>query len=93
MKIKSPYKNIYDVLKLNQFIVLATVIGAVLTSIVSVVMVIKLHRESINNAFVVNGDGNVIPLKMVSQLENFEVEALSHLHLFHQYFYGIDASN
>lgn len=90
---KLPYKNIYDVLKLNRFIVLATVIGAVITCMVSVLMVIKLHRESVDNAFVVNGDGNVIPLKMVAQLENLEVEAKAHLELFHSYFYGIDASN
>lgn len=90
---KTPYKNIYDVLKLNRFIVLATVIGAVLTCMVSVLMVIKLHRESMDNAFVVNGDGSVIPLKMVSQLENLEVEAKAHLELFHRYFYGIDAGN
>ncbi|WP_067028844.1 conjugal transfer protein TraK [Allomuricauda sp. CP2A] len=90
---KTPYKNIYDVLKLNRFIVLATIIGAVLTCIVSVLMVIKLHRESMDNAFVVNGDGSVIPLQMVSQLENLEVEAKAHLELFHGYFYGIDASN
>src|SRR6056297_3354074 len=90
---KTPYKNIYDVLKLNRFIVLAMIIGAVLTCMVSVLMVIKLHRESMNNAFVVNGDGSVIPLKMVSQLENLEVEAKAHLELFHGYFYGIDASN
>lgn len=90
---KTPYKNIFDVLKLNRFIVLGTIIGAVLTCIVSVLMVIKLHRESMDNAFVVNGDGSVIPLKMVSQLENLEVEAKAHLELFHGYFYGIDASN
>jgi len=90
---KTPYKNIYDVLKLNRFIVLAMIIGAVLTCMVSVLMVIKLHRESMDNAFVVNGDGSVIPLKMVSQLENLEVEAKAHLELFHAYFYGIDASN
>lgn len=90
---KLPYKNIYDVLRLNRFIVLVTVIGAVLTCMVSVLMVIKLHRESMDSAFVVNGNGNVIPLKMVSQLENLEVEAKAHLELFHSYFYGIDANN
>ncbi|MDC6406298.1 MULTISPECIES: conjugal transfer protein TraK [Flavobacteriaceae] len=90
---KTPFKNIYNILKLNRFIVLVTVIGAVLTCMVSVLMVIGLHRESMDNAFVVNGDGSVIPLKMVSQLENLEVEAKAHLELFHRYFYGIDASN
>ena len=41
----------------------------------------------------VNTDGHVIPLKLVSQKENLEVEAKAHLELFHTYFYNIDASN
>lgn len=90
---KTPFKNIYDVLKLNRFIVLIVVVGAVLTSIVSILMVVKLHKEAVNNAFVVNGDGSVIPLKLVSQRENLKVEALAHLELFHRYFYNLDASN
>lgn len=90
---KTPYKNIYSILKLNRFIVLSVIIGAVITCIVSIVMVIKLHKESVNNAFVVNTNGSVIPLKMVSQRENLNVETLAHLELFHTYFYSIDASN
>jgi len=90
---KTPYKNIYDILRLNRFIVLTVVIGAVLTCIVSVLMVIKLHKETVGSAFVVNSDGSVIPLKLVSQRENLNVEALAHLELFHTYFYNIDASN
>lgn len=90
---KTPYKNIHSILKLNRFIVLSVIIGAVLTCIVSIVMVIKLHKESVNNAFVVNTNGSVIPLKMVSQRENLNVETLAHLELFHIYFYNIDASN
>ena len=90
---KTPYKNIYSILKLNRFIVLSVIIGAVITCIVSIVMVIKLHKESVNNAFVVNTNGSVIPLKMVSQRENLNVETLAHLELFHTYFYNIDASN
>lgn len=90
---KIPYKNIYDVLRTNRFIVLSVVIGAVLTCMVSVFMVIKLHQESQNTAFVVNGDGSVIPLKLVSQRENIQVEALAHLELFHRYFYNINANN
>ena len=93
MKAKTPYKNIYSVLKLNRFIVLTVVIGAVATCIISVLLVIKLHQETVNTAFVVNTNGSVIPLKLVSQQENLEVEALAHLELFHTYFYHIDASN
>ena len=90
---KTPYKNIYNILKLNRFIVLAVVIAAAITCIVSVVLVVKLHKETVNNAFVVNTNGSVIPLKLVSQQENLGVEALAHLDLFHTYFYNIDASN
>lgn len=90
---KTPYKNIYSILKLNRFIVLSVIVGALITCIVSIVMVIKLHKESVNNAFVVNTNGSVIPLKMVSQRENLNVETLAHLELFHTYFYNIDASN
>lgn len=90
---KTPYKNIYNVLKLNRFIVLTVIIGAVITSIVSVILVVKLYNETVNNAFVVNTDGSAIPIKLVSQQENLEVEVLAHLELFHTYFYHIDASN
>ena len=90
---KTPYKNIYTVLRLNRFIVLAVIVGAVITSTVSVLLVFKLHQQEINSAFVVNTDGSIIPLKLVSSQENLEVEALAHLELFHSYFYHIDASN
>ena len=90
---KIPYKNIYTVLKLNRFIVLAVVTGALITSTASVVLVFKLHQQAMENAFVVNTDGSVIPLKLVAQQENFEVEALAHLERFHTCFYHIDASN
>ena len=90
---KTPYKNIYNILKQNRFIVLSVIVGTSLTSIFSVLMVIRLHKESVDNAFVVNTDGNVIPLKLVAQRENLEVEILAHLELFHTYFYDINASN
>lgn len=90
---KTPYKNIYAVLKLNRFIVLAVVICASLTSTFSIWMVFNTNRTALNSAFAINTDGSIIPLKLVSQKENFGVEALAHLELFHNYFYNIDASN
>ena len=90
---KIPYQNIYKVLRTNRFIVLTSVICSAVVCIISVLMVIKLHRESQNNAFVINGDGSVIPLKVVKQRENLKVEALAHLELFHRYFYGLNANN
>ncbi|MEJ4089230.1 conjugal transfer protein TraK [Galbibacter orientalis] len=88
-----PYKNIFDVLRTNRFIVLATVGCAALVCIVAIVMTIKMHKASQNNAFVVSDQGDVIPLKVVHQRENFRVEALSHLELFHRYFYNINANS
>src|SRR5690606_20159221 len=90
---KTPYKNIYNLLNQNRFIVWSLVIGTTVTCVVAILSVLKLHGDTMDNAFMVNTDGNVIPLKLVSQRENMGVEALSHLELFHTYFYNIDASN
>lgn len=90
---KTPYKNIYNVLKLNRFIVVSVIVCALLSSSLSVWMVFITNENALNNAFAINTDGSIIPLKLVSQKENFKVEALAHLELFHNYFYNIDASN
>ena len=90
---KTPYKNIYAVLKTNRFIVLAVVICSLLSSCFAVWMVFNINKKTLNNAFAINTDGSIIPLKLVTQKENFKVEALAHLQLFHNYFYNIDASN
>src|SRR5690554_4388876 len=90
---KTPYKNIYTVLKTNRFIVIAIVAFSFLSTAISVWSVFNINNKALNNAFAINTDGSVIPLKWVAQKENFKVEALAHLELFHLYFYGIDASN
>lgn len=90
---KTPYKNIYTVLKTNRFIVITVVICATLSSFFSAWMAYNINNKALNSAFAVNTDGSVIPLKLVTQKENFRVEALSHLDLFHTYFNNIDASN
>lgn len=90
---KTPYKDIYKILKLNRFIVLAVVFCALLSSVFSVWMVFHINKKALNSAFAINTDGSIIPLKLVTQKENFKVEALAHLNLFHNYFYNIDASN
>ena len=89
----TPYKDIYDVLKINRFIVLTVVAASLVTCVIAVFTVYRFNKTMLNSAFAVNTDGSVIPLKLVSQKENIEVEALSHLDLFHNYFYGIDESN
>lgn len=90
---KLAYKNIYDILKLNRYVTITVTITALLSSAFSGVLVYTMYQEAMASAFAVNTDGSVIPLKVVSQKENLQVEALSHLALFHEYFYGIDASN
>ncbi|AVR46592.1 conjugal transfer protein TraK [Christiangramia fulva] len=90
---KTPYQNIYSVLKLNRFVIIAVVICAFSSSIFSGWIAFSINKKALNSAFAVNTNGEVIPLKLVSQKENFKVEALAHLELFHNYFYNIDASN
>lgn len=90
---KTPYKNIYQVLKINRFIVLTTVGGAMVSTLLFGWMVYDINHTALNSSFAVNTDGSIIPLKWVAQKENLQVEALAHLELFHTYFYNIDASN
>lgn len=90
---KTPYVAIYSILKLNRFIVLAVVILCLLTSSFSLWTVIRFNKTMLNSTFAVNTDGAIIPLHLVSEKENLEVEALAHLNLFHTYFYGLDDSN
>lgn len=90
---KTPYKNIYSVLKINRIIVVTVVVAAFLSSAFSLWSVFDMNQKMLNSMFAVNTDGSIIPLKLTGQRENFEVEALAHLELFHQYFYGIDTSN
>ncbi len=92
-RVLTPYRNIYSILKLNRFIVLAVVCVSFMTSSISLWTVFRFNRTMLNSTFAVNTDGSVLPLKLVSEKENMEVEALSHLDLFHNYFYGIDESN
>ncbi len=90
---KTPYTNIYKILKLNRFIVLAVIVFAFLSSSFSIWIAFTTNQKALNSAFAINTDGSIIPLKLVTQKENFRVEALAHLELFHRYFYNIDAGN
>ncbi|WP_285655531.1 conjugal transfer protein TraK [Allomuricauda sp. NBRC 101325] len=90
---KTPFKNIVQVLRLNRWVVLSVVMVSGLVSMVSIFLVAKMHRESLDHAFVVNGEGEVIPIAWEHQRQNLEVEALAHLERFHQWFYGVDAGS
>ena len=90
---KTAYKNIYSVLRINRLIVLSVVLVAFLSSSFALWSVFNMNSKMLNSMFAVNTDGSIIPLELTDARENLEVEALSHLNLFHQYFYGLDASN
>ncbi|MFT0714677.1 conjugal transfer protein TraK [Flagellimonas lutimaris] len=90
---KTPFKNIQYHLRLNRWVVLSVISTSGLVSILSLVMVFQMHRDVLDHAFVVNGQGEVIPLTWAEQQENREVEALAHLEQFHHWFYGVDAGS
>lgn len=90
---KTPYSNIYAVLKTNRFIVYSCVVSTTLCVLFSGWMVYSSYQKFASSAFAISTTGEVIPLRLTTEREHLEVEALAHLELFHRYFYNIDASN
>lgn len=90
---KKTYRNITDILRLNRFIVLTVVSLALISSGLSLGMLYRFHERMLNSAFAVHTDGSVLPLKLVDQRENREVEARAHIDRFHRLFYGLEAAN
>ncbi len=73
IRMKTPYKNIYNVLKLNRFIVLAVVVCALLwPAHFRFGWYSTTNQKALNSAFAINTDGSIIPLKLVTQKENFQ---------------------
>jgi len=90
---KNTYKNITDILRLNRFIVLAVVSLCLLSSGLSLGLLYHYQEKLLNSAFAIQSDGSVLPLELVDERENREVEALAHIDRFHRLFYGIDGTN
>lgn len=90
---KSTYMNITDILRLNRLIVLAVVMGCLLSSVLSLGLLYHYQEKFLNSAFAIQSDGSILQLKLVDQKENREVEALAHIDRFHRLFYGIDGTN
>ncbi len=90
---KTPYRDIYTVLRLNRFIVIIVCSLALLSVLYFGFLIFKMQRELLGHAFAVRTDGSILPLELVEEEENLEIEALAHLRIFHQYFYDIDPSN
>lgn len=89
---KFSYQNIHTLFRINRIIVISVVIMAFASSGFSGWMAYYIHKESLENAFAIDSQGEVLPLKWEAQQNQMEVEALAHLERFHQVFYGIDAS-
>ncbi|MDT0677918.1 conjugal transfer protein TraK [Autumnicola musiva] len=85
----SPYRNIFQVLKLNRLVSISVSIGAFCACMFSGFLVYKMHRDAVEHAFAINTRGEVIPLSWQLRRDNLKVEALAHLELFHRYFYGL----
>ncbi len=90
---KTPYSNIYAVLKTNRFIVYSCVVSTTLCVLFSGWMVYSSYQKFASSAFAISTTGEVIPLRLTTEREHLEDEAQAHLDLFHRYFYNIDASN
>ncbi|WP_268225169.1 conjugal transfer protein TraK [Sinomicrobium oceani] len=90
---KTPYKNISQVLRNNRFVVITVVVMAFTATVICSWFTYSIHQKSLNSAFVVSTDGSVIPLKLVSQRENLKIEAQAHLDNFHRYFYDLSSTN
>ncbi|MFD2586073.1 conjugal transfer protein TraK [Croceitalea marina] len=89
---KFSYQNIHTLFRINRVIVISVAVMALLSSGFSGWMAYHIHKESLQNAFAIDSQGEVLPLKWEDQHQQLEVEALAHLERFHQVFYGIDAS-
>jgi len=89
---KFSYQNIHSLFRINRLIVWSVVLLAFGSSAFSGWMVYKIHKESLQNAFVINTEGEVKPLNWEDREQHVSVEALAHLERFHQLFYGMDAS-
>ncbi|MBZ9629774.1 conjugal transfer protein TraK [Salegentibacter sp. LM13S] len=90
---KTPYTHIYKVLRLNRFIVLSVLLIAFASSLISLYQVRKVQQDFLNKAFAIGQEGTVLPLELVNQQDQLEVEARSHLDRFHRYFYDLNTSN
>jgi len=90
---KTPFKNIEQVLRLNRTVVLVVVLSSLVMGIFSIMAVVRMYQKSLAQAFVVNGEGEVIPLSLTEQRDHLEIEALAHVEQFHRWFYGLEAGN
>src|SRR5690606_11507292 len=90
---KTPYKNIAQVLKSNRFVVITVTVMAFTATAVCSWFTYSIYQKAVNSAFVVSTEGSVIPIKLVNQKQNLKIEAKAHLDHFHRYFYDLSPTN
>lgn len=90
---KTPYKNIYTVLGTNRTIVIAALIVALLSIIISLFFVYAIYNKALDSSWAINVDGTVLPIKLVESKESFDIEVMHDLDMFHRAFYDINANN
>jgi|GEM_PF-146233 len=86
------YQNIHALFRMNRIIVWSVVLMTFASSSFSGWMVYQIHTESLENAFAIDTQGEVVPLVWKEGSQHLNIEALAHLERFHQLFYGMDAS-
>lgn len=87
------YKNFSKILLINRLVVLGVILCCTIISTVAIYLTNKTYNKALNFRYAVNTDGSIIPLKLLEERENFEVELLSHLNNFHNYFYNLSPTN
>jgi len=90
---KFKYQDIQTLFRINRLIVLSVTLLAFASSGFSGWMAYQIHKESLQNAFAIDGQGTVSKLQWEDQTQHLEVEAMAHLERFHQLFYGMDAAS
>jgi len=90
---RTPYKNLTEILKLNRRIVQSVVGLCLFACSFAIWTVYRMHQQMLSTAFAISSVGEVLPMKLVNTREHLEVEARSHLDRFHRLFYGMDAGN
>jgi len=90
MKIQNDIKKL--VIK-NSIVTFGNTLVTVVAIIVCAYVIVKNSDESKNNAYMINSQGEVIPLQYMNRRDNIQVELKHHLNLFVDNFYSLNQNN
>ena len=90
---KTPYKDIYTVLGTNRIIVISAIGLALLSILFSLAFAFVMYQKTLNSTYAINLDGSVLPMELIETKENFDIEVMHNLDMFHRYFYDLNATN